>query len=105
MNSFKSISRALCLCFLVVFIACKNEKAADEPFYTFEHHIKNEGFKPVDGDLVSFRIQAFVGDSLVQTNEEGSVSRLKIPVNSEASYKLNPLYYAFKQMADKDSAT
>lgn len=105
MNSFKSISRALCLCFLVVFIACKNEKAADEPFYTFEHHIKNEGFKPVDGDLVSFRIQAFVGDSLVQTSEEGSVNRLKIPVNSEASYKLNPLYYAFKQMAEKDSAT
>jgi FKBP-type peptidyl-prolyl cis-trans isomerase len=105
MISLKSISRAISLCFLVVLIACKNEKAADEPFFTFEHHTKNEGVKPVDGDLVSFRIQAFIGDSLVQSSEEGSVNKLKIPVNSESFYKQNPLYYAFKQMSEKDSAS
>lgn len=105
MNSFKSISRLLCLSLLILIVACKNDKPADESFFSFEHHIKNEGFKPVDGDLVSFRIQVLVGDSIVQTSDDGSVNRLKIPVNSEASYKINPLFYAFKQMADKDSAT
>lgn len=105
MNSLKCISRLFCLSLFTLFVACKNEKSVSDSFFSFEHHTKNEGFKPVDGDLVSFRVQVMIGDSLVQSSEEGSVNRLKIPVNSEASYKINPLYYAFKQMADKDSAT
>jgi FKBP-type peptidyl-prolyl cis-trans isomerase len=106
MNSFKSISQAMCLCIMVIFLACKNEKAAEEvPFFTFVHHTKNEGVKPVEGDLVSFRVQAFIGDSLVQASEEGSTNKLKIPVNSESFYKQNPLYYAFQQMSENDSAS